>query len=380
MLIITQVVFTLIFFTFFTGGINIRIYAPTIFGLAGLGENDRAVMTVLLGCVKVVSTGLAVVFIDSTGRRLFFLAGLGLMAVAAALLVAATAALDDSDETGEASEEIGVDSNSSGDNSSSSIARAGLQALVVLGCLLYTIAYQLSFGPGIFILGSEMFPPAIRGRLLGLQTLWGSACLAFTSDVFPALAESWSLPAAFSLHLGFIIAAIVFVATCVVETRGKSPETIRRALEARLFAPLPIDAPSSRPPSPSLANAHNSVSSDDFAEPAPLITSTLMIVSGWRRRLAKMASRFCCPQPPDDDGGSPFDNLGEGGNGDTRSGSHGRRSGIGENTISGDGRGQRRDRGGARGRGVSVGGRNSGRESLGFEMVSRDASFSSELV
>lgn len=378
MLCIIQVVFTLIFFTFFTGGINIRIYAPTIFGLAGLGENDRAVMTVLLGCIKVVSTGLAVVFIDSTGRRLFFLAGLGLMAVAATLLVAATAALDDSNETGEASEEGGVDSN--GDNNSSSSGRAGLQALVVLGCLLYTIAYQLSFGPGIFILGSEMFPPAIRGRLLGLQTLWGSACLAFTSDVFPALAESWSLPAAFSLHLGFIVAAIVFVATCVVETRGKSPESIRRALEARLFAPLPPDAPLSRPTSPSLANANNSVSSDDFAEPAPLVTSTLVIVSGWRQSLAKMASRFCCPPPPDDDGGSPFDNLGEGGNGDTRSGSHGRRSGLGENTVSGNGSGQRSGRGGARGRGMSVGGRNSGRESLEFEMVSRDASFSSELV
>jgi len=378
MLCIIQVVFTLIFFTFFTGGINIRIYAPTIFGLAGLGENDRAVMTVLLGCIKVVSTGLAVVFIDSTGRRLFFLAGLGLMAVAATLLVAATAALDDSNETGEASEEGGVDSN--GDNNSSSSGRAGLQALVVLGCLLYTIAYQLSFGPGIFILGSEMFPPAIRGRLLGLQTLWGSACLAFTSDVFPALAESWSLPAAFSLHLGFIVAAIVFVATCVVETRGKSPESIRRALEARLFAPLPPDAPLSRPTSPSLANANNSVSSDDFAEPAPLVTSTLVIVSGWRQSLAKMASRFCCPPPPDDDGGSPFDNLGEGGNGDTRSGSHGRRSGLGENTVSGNGSGQRSGRGGARGRGMSVGGRTSGRESLEFEMVSRDASFSSELV
>jgi uncharacterized membrane protein YgcG len=372
MLIITQVVFTLIFFTFFTGGINIRIYAPTIFGLAGLGESDRAIMTVLLGCIKVVSTGLAVVFIDSTGRRVFFLAGLALMAIAATLLVAATAALGDSSSS-EVSEEDDVNDSDSGSG------RAGLQALVVVGCLLYTIAYQLSFGPGIFILGSEMFPPAIRGRLLGLQTLWGSACLAFTSDVFPALAESWSLPAAFSLHLGFIVAAVVFVATCVVETRGKSPETIRRALETRLFAP-PLPPPSSSTPvagSGPSPNARNSVSSDDFAEPAPLITAMLHAMSGWRRSLARTASRLCCPSPPDDDGGSPYDNP-EGDNGDIRGDSHGRRSGIGGNAT--DDSSRRRDRNGTRGRGSSSGGKGGGRQSMGFEMVSRDPSFSAELV
>jgi hypothetical protein len=47
------IIMVLIFFTFFTGGINIRIYAPTIFELAGIGDHDRAVMTVVLGSIKV---------------------------------------------------------------------------------------------------------------------------------------------------------------------------------------------------------------------------------------------------------------------------------------------------------------------------------------
>lgn len=40
------IIFTLIFFAFFTGGINVRIYAPTIFQLAGMSESRRASMTV----------------------------------------------------------------------------------------------------------------------------------------------------------------------------------------------------------------------------------------------------------------------------------------------------------------------------------------------
>ena len=71
------VIFTLIFFTFFTGGINVRIYAPTIFTLAGMGRARRAAMTVGLGVVKVFSTGCAVWRIDAVGRRFFVRAGVG---------------------------------------------------------------------------------------------------------------------------------------------------------------------------------------------------------------------------------------------------------------------------------------------------------------
>jgi hypothetical protein len=295
---------------------------------------------VLLGCVKVVSTGAAVVFIDSAGRRTFFLAGLTLMAVAASLLVAATAAL------GHSSNCDGGDGGSTGEGGGGSGgkgARGGLQVLVVVGCLLYTVAYQLSFGPGVFILGAEMFPPAIRGRLLGLQTLWGSACLAFTSEVFPALVEGWSLAAAFSVHLAFVAAAGVFVATCVVETRGRSPEATRRALEALLFAP-PQKAPHA-----AAAAAASEASSDSRSALAAAPATSAGI---WRRRLAQVASRLCCPSPPDDDGGSandPEDDQGSSG-------------GRGEGGSSGHG------------------GRGSGRRSQGFEMVARDASFSAELV
>ena len=120
------------------------------------------------------------------------------MAASALLLVAATLALEGSE-------------GAAGEGGRGGGGSAGLQALVVLGCIGYTVAYQLSFGPGIFILGSEMFPPAIRGRLLGAQTLWGSACLAVTSEVFPAVADGLGLPVAFGIHLALVLLCLAFV-------------------------------------------------------------------------------------------------------------------------------------------------------------------------
>jgi len=167
---------------------------------------------------QVVSTGLTVAFVDEWGRRPLFLAGLALMALSAATLVGATACLE------------------SGIGACGAASTGASQALVFAGCLGYTVAYQLSFGPLVFILGSEMFPPGIRGRLLGAQTLWGSACLAATSELFPALAQpaSLGLSGTFACHLALTLGALAFVGTCLEETKGRSPEQNRAALERHL--------------------------------------------------------------------------------------------------------------------------------------------------
>ena len=151
---------------------------------------------VFLGVVKVCSTGLAVWRIDSLGRRVFFIAGLSVMTLACLLLVGGTAAL----EAGSIDETPG-------------------QILVVLGCMGYTMAYQLSFGPGIFVLGSEMFPPKIRGRLLGAQTFFGAFCLAVTSEFFPGLVARIGLPWTFAIHLICTVVCLAFIIFVVVETK-----------------------------------------------------------------------------------------------------------------------------------------------------------------
>ena len=93
------------------------------------------------------------------------------------------------------------------------------QGLVVVGCIGYTMAYQLSFGPGVFVLGSEMFPAEIRGRFLGAQTFYGAVCLGITSELFPALVDRMGLSATFGLHLVAIVVCLVFITICLEETK-----------------------------------------------------------------------------------------------------------------------------------------------------------------
>lgn len=202
----------LIVFGFFTGGINVRIYAPTIFKEAGMGRTQRAIMTVVLGCVKVLATLLAVLKIDEFGRRSFFLAGVSLMASGALLLMLATTCLQ-----------------------AGALSPGPAQALVVVACLAYTIAYQVSFGPGIFVVGSEIFPARIRGRLLGAQTFLGSVCLAITSELFPALVARIGLAGTFACHLACCVACLAFLFFFLAETKAASPETTRQRLEERIF-------------------------------------------------------------------------------------------------------------------------------------------------
>jgi hypothetical protein len=80
--------------------------------------------------------------IDEFGRRLFFLYGLALMILSALTLIISTSLLLSSSKGGGGGSDDDSDDNST-----------FLQGLVVIGCIGYTVAYQLSFGPGVFILG-----------------------------------------------------------------------------------------------------------------------------------------------------------------------------------------------------------------------------------
>lgn len=160
----------------------------------------------------------------------------------------------------------------------------------MVGCLAYTIAYQLSFGPGIFVVGSEIFPARIRGRLLGAQTFFGSMCLAVTSELFPALVSRIGLEGTFTCHLVCCAACLAFLHLYLVETKASSAETTRRKLEARLFT----DGPS--------------LKCGALAPDAKVMTVVASVFGGRgrRRRDSRRAFDLC----PDLDSSESVDDLG----------------------------------------------------------------------
>ena len=207
------VVLTLSFLAFFTGGINVRTYAPRIYTSVGMSDNMAASMTVVLGGIKVVSTLIAVLFIDELGRKTLLKVGLFLAGIGSFMLII-IGILDEKNEFGD--------------------------TLVVLALSVYVIAYQVSFGPCLFTLGAEMFPSLIRGKMLSFQVIFSSLSDSTSTEIFSVLLDLFGVTIPFAGHLFFCILGYLFVKLCFVETAKKRPDVIRDELRQNSYLKLVI--------------------------------------------------------------------------------------------------------------------------------------------
>ena len=214
-----------------TGGINIRIYAIRIFNSVGVTGGLASRLAVGLGVVKVSTTLLSVLKLDAYGRRVFYMCGMSLLIVSCVGI-----ALGASMEGCHIADGCEVDNKHEMQDFCGSCpaycggCNGGAQFLVVAGCFMGYIAYQVSFGPVNFAVGSEMFPSEARARFLGVQTVTQGVFQLITTLLFPVLREAIGLSAAILFHTVFCVVGLVFVATRMVETKGKSPEEILSAM------------------------------------------------------------------------------------------------------------------------------------------------------
>ena len=199
-------------------GVNIVVYyGPKILAAAGFAEVATLLGQVGFGMINLVFTILALLLIDSLGRRPLLIGGMAV--VTAALATIGTLFL-----FGGAEAAIGHDADPT--------AGAGVSPVVgisigVMICV-YMAAIAFSICAVIWVLTPEIFPNRARGRAVSICTFanWGTN--AFGAAFFP-----WYV-AAFGMHTGFFTsAAICLVATVffwylVPETKGKSLEEIEK--------------------------------------------------------------------------------------------------------------------------------------------------------
>ena len=116
-----------------------------------------------------------------------------------------------------------------------SVAGSGSQWMLLF-IILYIACFGLSVGPVTWVILSEIFPTAIRGRALGLATffLW-SADYAVT-QTFPMMdaKESWFVAKfqhafPFYLYTFFCLLLVILVWRLVPETKGRSLEEIENS-------------------------------------------------------------------------------------------------------------------------------------------------------
>jgi len=191
-------------------GINVFLYyAPDIFrSVAGTGTDIALLQTVVVGAVNLLFTVIAILSVDRIGRRPLMIAGAAGMGIS---LIAIGAA-------------------------SSAQAIGGWLLLFVLG---YIASFALSVGPVTWVILSEIFPTKLRGRALGIATLFLWAANFVVSQTFPMMDENRWLVDRF--HHGFPF--FVYAAFCVVlvwvvirfvpETKGRTLEEIERGWQRK---------------------------------------------------------------------------------------------------------------------------------------------------
>jgi SP family arabinose:H+ symporter-like MFS transporter len=177
-------------------GINaIMYYAPEVFRAAGASRDAAFASSVWVGAVNLLFTLVALVLIDRAGRRPLLILGAGVQTVALAAVGWSFLEMEQ--------------------------GRATLAAVLV-----YIAAFAVAMGPIPWVLISEIFPGAIRGRAVavGVGTIW-AACLV-VAQTFPVLKEAVGPAATFWIYAGCSFLSLVFVVAVVPETKGRSLEAI----------------------------------------------------------------------------------------------------------------------------------------------------------
>jgi sugar porter (SP) family MFS transporter len=196
-------------------GINTVIYyAPTILKMAGQQNTGALTQSLYIGFTNVVFTIVAILLLDRLGRRFFLLAGTACLTVA---LVG-----------------LGV-----------FFASPSLQHSVgwlALACLLfYIFGFAIGLGPVFWLMISEIFPLQMRGPAMAVCTMFNWGFNFLISYTFLSLTDLITKSGTFWLYAFFAICALVFFATFVPETKGRTLEEIQEDLGSDADQPLARD-------------------------------------------------------------------------------------------------------------------------------------------
>jgi MFS transporter, SP family, xylose:H+ symportor len=184
-------------------GINaVLYYAPLMFQNMGASTDSALLQTVVVGSVNVIFTVVAIVTVDKWGRKPLLVTGAVIMAVS---MIA-----------------LGCLFNAKA---------VGLGALIAV--VVYIAGFALSWGPVAWVMLSEMFPNAIKGKAMGLAVAAQWIANFVVSASFKVLDGNSTLNAMFNhgfaywIYGGMSVLAAVFVLRYVPETKGRSLEAIQ---------------------------------------------------------------------------------------------------------------------------------------------------------
>lgn len=190
----------------FTGVSAVAYYAPLIFQQTGMSTNASLVETIALGAIKVLFVVGLMYLIDRLGRKRLLVFGAAVMGIC---LFALSAIF-----------------------TTSSFDRL-IDAFILILILLHTIAFELSWGGGVWIVISEIFPNSIRGRATSIAScaLWAATYLV--TQLFPMMLHGLGATKTFVIFGAFCVIMLLFTLKFLPETKGKTLEQIQAEWSAK---------------------------------------------------------------------------------------------------------------------------------------------------
>lgn len=183
-----------------TGINSIMYYGQTVLVEAGFAASDALVANIAPGVIAVLGGFVALRMMDRVDRRTTFLLGFGLTTVCHLAVGIASIAI----EPGQP-----------------------IRPFVILALVVAFVGSMQTFlNVVVWVYLSEIFPLRIRGAGLGIAALANWTTNGALALWFPSLVEATGITGTFFLFAAVGVVALVFVATQVPETRGRTLESL----------------------------------------------------------------------------------------------------------------------------------------------------------
>ncbi|HEY9618865.1 MAG TPA: sugar porter family MFS transporter [Crinalium sp.] len=189
-------------------GINVIFYySSVLWRSVGFSESSSLIITVITSVTNIVTTLIALLFVDRFGRKpLLLLGSIGMTLTLGTL--ATTFATAPVDATG----------------APALSGSAGIIALIAAN--VYVFCFGFSWGPVVWVLLGEMFNNRIRALALAIGAAVQWIANFIVSTTFPPLLDYAGLGTAYGLYTAAAAASFFFVLFLVKETKGKELEAM----------------------------------------------------------------------------------------------------------------------------------------------------------
>jgi MFS transporter, SP family, sugar:H+ symporter len=190
-------------------GINVIFYySSTLWRIVGFTESNALLITMITGLTNIITTLVAIAFIDRFGRKPLLLFGSAGMLITLGTMawVFGTSPVN--------AEGLPVLSYNAG-------------TVALLAANIYVFCFGFSWGPVVWVLLGEMFNNEIRAHALALGAGVQWIANFAVSTTFPPIAFNLGVGLAYGLYAGFAALSFLFVLSFIKETKGMELEAMR---------------------------------------------------------------------------------------------------------------------------------------------------------